>query len=512
MPPSGSPSPGTLLDRPDARAAPSSHTWVRRHLSVLAPAVLALALSVWRYDTKPLWRDEIYTLVTSGRSLEEMYSLLIDRDAGLAVYYTLMHAWLLVSTDPVWMRLPSVVATVVAVGLTAAVGRRVGGNPVALLAGTFVALSLALVIHAQEARPYPLVIAAVAGTALLALRTAEMPRRGNLVGLALVGALAVGLHPLVALPAVAGIFAALWLRPGRALRRHVTVAGLPAAALGLALVAVGMRQAQESPPAVMPLWKLSTFWKIIGDTPGPGIVVGLLAVTGAVLLGRRWRELLMLTAWAVLPLAAVATLGLSGSYFNARYSSAAVPALCVLAASGLVLGAQRWARRAPRQRAAAVPVAVGAGVLAAVLALGPMVASFRTADYDFDDARSAAAALAAEDQPGDAVVFVGSVTRPLVSTYLPPGELASGELDDVLLAPGRYLEGSRGGTLVPADEREALLADRPRVWLVGTMAVATGDLGRGSISAKTVMSGRDLVSRTDHGHVRVELWSVGGVR
>ncbi len=502
---------GALLERPTpAPTSPGWQRWATRHLSILVPAVVALVLSVWRFDAKPFWRDEIYTLVTSSPSLEDMYGLLIDRDAGLAVYYTIMHGWLLVSTDSAWMRLPSLVATVAAVALTAAIGRRVGGQPVALLAGTLLAFTSAVVIHAQEARPYPLVLAATAATALLALRAAEMPRRGALVGLGVVGALAVGLHPLVALPAVAGILAALWLRPGRASRLHVTLAGLPAAAVGLSLVAVGMQQAAESPPAVMPLWKLSTFWKIVGDTPTPGIVVGVLALVGAFFLRGRRRDLLMLASWAVLPLAAVATLGLSGSYFNARYASAAVPALSLLAATGVVLAARRWAAgRAPQVRDVAVPAVVGAAVLAVVTALAPMVVDFRSSPYDFDDAPAAAAQLVAQQQPGDVVVFVGSVARPLVSTYLPPGELSSGGLEDVLLAPDDDRVASRGGTVVPADQRAALLEGRSRVWLVGTMAVATGDLGRGSASSTAVMSGRDLVSRTDHGHVRVELWSAG---
>ena len=37
----------------------------------------------------------------------------------------------------------------------------------------------------------------------------------------------------------------------------------------------------------------------------------------------------------------------------------------------------------------------------------------------------------------------------------------------------------------------------------------TGDLGRSTASARAVMEGRELTSRTDHGHLRVELWETG---
>lgn len=486
--------------------------WVFAQFPVVLPTVLALVLTVWRYNTKPLWRDEVYTLTTAGRPLPEMFELLFVRDAGLSVYYTLMHAWLLVSTDPAWMRLPGAIAAVAAVALTAALGRRVGGNGVALIAGTLVALSQALVVHAQEARPYPLVLAATVAVALLALRAARDPGRGGRVALGVAAALAVGLHPLVALPAVAGILGVLWLHPGRATRREVTLLALPAAVLGAVLVLVGSAQAVASPPARMPLWKLTTFWKLFGTDLFPGAVVGVLAVVGVVALlrlGRR-REGLLLIAWAVLPLVAVSVLGLVGGYFNARYGTAAVAPLAVLAALGASATITAGiVRLRPAAQAAARPLVVAVVALVTVAALAPSAVAFREKAYSFDDAPSAATQLAAQTRSGDAVVFVGAVTRPLVERYLPPGELRSGRLDDALLAPGNERADTLGGQDLPAGEQEAALASRSRVWVVGTMAVASGDLSRRSPITKAAEAGRMLLSRTDHGHVRVELWSTG---
>lgn len=494
------------------RQAPAAASWWRTAgsgpLPVLAPTLLALALTVWRYDTKPLWRDEVYTLTTAGRDLPDMFVLLFVRDAGLSVYYVLMHAWLLVSTAPAWMRLPSAIAAVAAVALTAALGRRIGGNAVALLAGTAVALSQALVVHAQEARPYPLVLASTTATALLALRAAEAPSRGRWVALSVIGALAVGLHPLVALPAVAGILGALWLRPGLASRPQVARAAAPAAVLGVLLVLVGSAQAIASPPARMPLWKLGTFWKLFADVPAPGLAVIALAVVGALALRRHRRELVVLGAWAVLPLVSVSVLGLVGGYFNSRYATAAVPALAVLAAVGArATIAPGLARLRPGARGGARAVAVSVLVLAAVASLAPSALAFREEPYSFDDAPAAAAQLAAQDRRGDAVVFVGAVARPLVERYLPPGELSSGSLHDALLALDNADADTLGGEDVPAAQRRADLARSSRVWVVGTTAVASGDLSRTSTVTEAAMAGRAMLSRTDHGHVRVELWA-----
>ncbi|CAA9435591.1 MAG: hypothetical protein AVDCRST_MAG35-2902, partial [uncultured Quadrisphaera sp.] len=169
--------------------------------AVLVPVVLAVALTAWRYDAKPLWRDEVYTLTTAGRGFAEMLELLAVRDAGLVGYYALMNPWLALGEAPAWMRLPGALATPVAVGLCAAIGRRVGGPTTALVGGVLVALTPSVVRHAQEARPYPLVLAAVALTALLLLRAGARPTARQRTAVAATAAVAVALHPLVALPA-----------------------------------------------------------------------------------------------------------------------------------------------------------------------------------------------------------------------------------------------------------------------------------------------------------------------
>lgn len=500
--------PRALGAAPQAPARTPAPSRVGPGLAITVSALLALALTAWRYDAKPLWRDEVYTLSTAGRPLTQMFELLVGRDAGLSVYYVLMHGWLLVSHDEAWMRLPSAIAAVAAVALSATLARRIGGDGVALVAGTTTALSQALITHAQEARPYTLVIAATTATALLALESAQTPSRRRWIALSAAGALAVGLHPLVALPAVAGIFAAVWLRPGRAARHQVIRAGAPAAALGIVLVLIGSAQAVINPPARMPLWKLATFWKLFAETPLPGAALAVLAVVGAIALRRRPLELVLLGAWAVLPLIAVCALGLIGGYFNFRYASAALPAAAVLAATGATtMTRTALARWRPTSPGGAAGLAAAVVALAAVLALGPSAVAYRLQPYYFDDAPAAAAQLAAASRRGDAVVFVGSVTRPMLERYLPPGELTSGRLDDALLAPGSTGADTRGGLEVPDAQRRAALARYTRVWVVGTTAVASGDLKRDSTAAAAAMAGRTKLSRTDHGHVRVELWT-----
>lgn len=502
-----------LLDDPPTQATPPARSrWrtPRTWLPVLLPALLALALTAYRYDGKPFWRDEVYTLSTAGRSVPDMMGLLSERDAGLVGYYLLMHPWLAVSHAQDWIRLPGAVATVVLVALVAVLGRRFAGGPGALVAGTIAALAPAVYLHGQEARPYPMALTAVVVTVLLLLRCAERPRRWLWPLLGAVALLAVLLHPLVTLPSVGAAFFAVWLRPGRARRWSLVATALPAGLVGVGLVAAGSLQAVERPPAPATLPEFFTFWKLASDVPWLGWPVLALALAGAVvLLTRRSRgrerapHALVLALWAPMPVLAVSVLGLIGGYFNQRYASAALPAIAVLAAVALTSLVGLARRRGGRW----AQLVAAAAVVALLACLVPASVHFRDKSAGFDDPRGAAQEIAAGAQPGDAVVYVGNVVRPMVEAYYPGGLAGSDRLDDALLVAGPLESDTLGGLEVRgvAPKTELLAAHR-RVWLVGSVATATGDLGRTTGNARAVMDGRRLVSSTDHSWLRVELW------
>ncbi|CAA9409986.1 MAG: hypothetical protein AVDCRST_MAG35-1358, partial [uncultured Quadrisphaera sp.] len=134
----------------------------------------------------------------------------------------------------------------------------------------------------------------------------------------------------------------------------------------------------------------------------------------------------------------------------------------------------------------------------------PAAVAHRAAPYYFDDAPGAASQVSAEAAPGDAVAWVGAVARPLVAPHLEGG--AGVRPRDALLVAAPERSATLGGEEVPEERREEALAPHPRVWLVGTRATATGDLSRRSPTAVAATAERELVSRRDHGWVRVELW------
>ncbi|MGQ7296177.1 glycosyltransferase family 39 protein [Quadrisphaera sp. KR29] len=508
----------TLLidDPPVQRAATRRARWrdASGWLPVLLPALLAAALTAYRYDAKPLWRDEVYTLSTAGRGVGDMMGLLSERDAGLVGYYLVMHPWLAVSEASWWIRLPGAVATVVLVALVAVLARRFAGPWGALVAGTLAALAPAVYVHGQEARPYPMALTAVVVTVLLLLRATHRPRAWLWPLTGAVALLAVALHPLVTLPSVGAAFFAVWLRPGRASRWALVLTALPAGLAGAALVVAGSLQAAARPPAPATLPEYFTFWRLASDVPWLGWPLLALAVVGAAVLARRARRgepgarhALVPVLWAPVPVLAITVLGLTGGYFNARYASAAVPPAAVLAAVALT-AAPAAARRAARGRRWAGWAAVAA-VVALLGALAPGGLAYRAQRAGFDDPQGAARQIAAQAQPGDAVVYVGNVVRPMLEAYYPPGLAGGDRLDDALLVASPEDSDTLGGLEVRrVGDKVAALAPHQRVWLVGSVATATEDLGRTTGNARAAMDGRRLVSSTDHNWLRVELWEL----
>lgn len=257
-------------------------------LALLPGLLLATALTAWRFDAKPMWRDEWYTLGTADRPLLDVLHLVSgSQDVGLAGYYSAVHAWLLLGDGTAWLRLPSAVGTLVLVAATVAVARRQAGRAAGVVAGLLAAVAPEVVAHAQEARPYPLVLAGVACTLWSLLRYRERPGPGRAWTVALVAVVPGTLHPIAGLPAVVGMLGAASLRPGLASRREIVAVALPAAVTGSVLVGaalvVAAGQSSGPPPTADDLPLLLT-----SLTGGRWLAAGtLVAATAGALALRR---------------------------------------------------------------------------------------------------------------------------------------------------------------------------------------------------------------------------------
>jgi mannosyltransferase len=121
-------------------------------LTIGALAVLVTAAFSW---VPSLWYDEAATVTSAQRSWAQLWAELHSVDAVHGLYYALMHAWFwLVGYTPFTLRFPSALAIGVAAALVVALGRRLGGRRLGIVAG-LVFLALPRVQWAgSEGRPY----------------------------------------------------------------------------------------------------------------------------------------------------------------------------------------------------------------------------------------------------------------------------------------------------------------------------------------------------------------------
>jgi mannosyltransferase len=181
------------------------------YLTWAAPAVVAAALGLFEIGGPQLWRDELATWSAASRSLPQLWAMLHNIDAVLGVYYFGLHLWMAVFGDSATsMRLPSVIAMTVAAGVVALIGRRLAGNVAGLASGFVFALIPSVSRYGQEARPYAFATLFAALATLMFLRAMERPHwsRWALYSVMLAAAGAANLIALTV--AVAHLVIVLW--------------------------------------------------------------------------------------------------------------------------------------------------------------------------------------------------------------------------------------------------------------------------------------------------------------
>jgi mannosyltransferase len=242
---------------PEAGPAPDAASGGGRNWTTLAwrfapaalPALLMLIIGRYRIGDPSLGRDEDATLSVARRSLGQIIDLADHVDGSITPYYIFMHFWVgIFGTSELSLRAPSLIATVIGVGLVAELGRRLFNPTVGLLGGVVLAAIPQMARYAQEARVYGIAFMMVALSTLLLYRAIERPgwRRWCAYGLTV---LFVGLAQMLALSMLAGhAFAVLnrW-RQGhnRALLRWLPVTAVAlAGVIPLVLLGLGQRGLQ----------------------------------------------------------------------------------------------------------------------------------------------------------------------------------------------------------------------------------------------------------------------------
>jgi mannosyltransferase len=386
-----------------------SHRAFRWHgLVWLIPALLMGVVGAIRLGRPGLWTDEFATWGMTTVSWSEGLKVLRWVDVVIGPYYGLMKAWTEVFGDSdLSLRIPSVIAMALAAAFTGAIGNRVYGLRIGLLAGAVFAVLPASSRFAQEARPYAF---AVLGAAIATYALVRILQGGRWWWFfAYTGGIALlGLAHLVALLLLAGHG---WIILAR--RRDRTLAWAAAAFVGILPAAPLIWLGYEQRSQVAWIGSAVVTPELFLET-GFGTVAAAAALGALILfaLPLRYPSSIFM-AWAAVPLAVLLALDPYMPLLLPRYLAFTLPAIALLAATAL---------SRPH-----LVLAVGAiGVLAA-LAFPGQVAIRDSSGHDDEATREVAALISDGYQPGDGIVYAerdafvggGWLARDTVAHYVP---------------------------------------------------------------------------------------------
>ncbi|MGW8768764.1 glycosyltransferase family 39 protein [Streptomyces sp. NPDC055815] len=365
----------------------------------LWPGLLSLVLCLYGAGRPQLWQDELSSWDMATRSTDRLLDTVHHVDAVLAAYYLLLHGWTgLFGDSDLALRMPSVLAATGAAVCTALIGARLFGRRAGLVAGLLFALTPVVTRYAQEARPYALVVLAVALATLLLLRALDRPDSTWRWAAYALAVTAIGLLHLVALTALAGHVVAAAAK-GRGVVLRCGVSAFLGVASVAPVVALGRSQAgrQVSWIPRPDLWDLAGLWpQLFGAGLAAGAVLALAAVAWAHPKNRTDRaRLRATTVSAAAPVLILWTASHGDvSYFHFRYLLFTLPAWAVLAGAGL-----RDVR--PRALLAVLLAGLALFTLPDQRPLREPYAHF----WQGVDYRGAADTIRRYHRPGDAVVF-----------------------------------------------------------------------------------------------------------
>ena len=267
----------------------------------LAAAVMAV-LGIWGLARdSSMGNDEVATRWAALLSLRDLAHLLNTVDAVHGLYYLIMHVWVAVGSSPTVLRIPSVLAMVAAVALTAILARRLTGSGwAALFAGLIMALTPVITFYAQTARSYAMVVTCVLAATLALLHALDgevtgaagpvLARRWVLYGVLV--ALGGYLNELSLLVLAAHGVTVLLARYDRRVLRHWVAAAVAAAVLVLPLVIISIRENRAvhwiTRPGLVDLRIL--FQDYFGVTAAAGILVFACAVVAVLPPDGWWRR------------------------------------------------------------------------------------------------------------------------------------------------------------------------------------------------------------------------------
>jgi mannosyltransferase len=371
-----------------------------------------------------LWADEVATWSAAARGWGGLGRLVHHQDAVFGLYYAAMHLWIAVAgTSPLALRIPSAVAAVATLVVTARLARRLTGSAVAGAAASgFLAVDPYFVFYGANARPYAVLALLSAWTTDLVTQN-EAPTRRTLATYTAVCCVGVYLHLFFGLLVLAQVLAlSIW---NRIRARHFLVCWTAIAVSAVPLVVVATSQrAQISWIPEANLSEYHTWWThLVGRGGMPEVVFAGLSVLGLTVGGVPRSVRGLLAASATFGSLALVTMSWWWPSYDSRYVIESTPAIAVLVAIGL-LQLTRWVAKPPsRTRLAQAGTRVFVGAVLLLCLTAGVVNAARTwsqqrQPFFYENLAAAAEGLRDVSTSGTGVLFLPAEARGSLYYYL----------------------------------------------------------------------------------------------
>lgn len=519
-----SPSPSV----PSARAATAASGRPRLRPPLIETTVamtfLGVLSAVGLRRAPGLWFDDAFSAAMATAPWSVLRDAVATQEVNNAGFYVLLRAWVPFGQGDLWLRVPTIAATVLTIPVLAALAHRWGGR-VAVAPTLLAWMSMVGVWSiALDVRGYAIstLLATVVVAAYVALLDGGARRRaaGVCVGVAGTVMVLVNILPLLLLLALAA---------HSVLRQRVREAG-PALTIPLA-TGVGMwawaisadtGQVDWIPPTRVDTL-LDAFGPIVGSRPLIG-VLGLLALTAAttlavvVLLGLRGRassgvapgDALLVLLWGAGTPAALIAISFVRPLVIGRYFSFCLPGLA------LVLGvavAAAWNAAAAGGPARTVVLRSGAAAMAlgvlGVLALNLQAQPLRPYYSRYEDFSALARQIGEQARPGDALDYPGTGQLGVPTAYVLRRE--GGVAADLpVLGESTLRQPELMRSLVAPEVLVRRMAEhRGRLWLVSRITGPGDEVDPSpfGVAQADALRHRDLLDERRYGWLRVRLYS-----
>ena len=253
---------------------------------VSALLLLAAAIRLIVIQTRGFQYDDVFSIFLAQRSLGNIVQG-TAADTMPPLYYFLLHFWLLVSAQPAWIRLLSVIFSVLAVFLTYQLVKRLFGQTVGFGAAFVMAISPFQFYHAQDVRNYALLLCCQLGymfSWVVIWQHEEARERTSWrawAGLVICGGLAMYTHNAAVfgliVPDVVLFFSRRWKQLGRLIAAQVVIGALalPWLLLLPGQIAKVQRAWWQAPPGLVEVLQVPVVWTSGLPLPGVWLAVGL---------------------------------------------------------------------------------------------------------------------------------------------------------------------------------------------------------------------------------------------